>query len=113
MAAMFVVLPVATSIFIILATICVVLLPQIIFHFGKGIDSVFDMIFLQGKNGLFCNFMISNPSDYAELRRYFKAVCNKNLDLVEKKITALFEVSKLEINLLAKFITERNKKGDA
>ena len=54
--------------------------------------------------------MISNPSDYAELRRYFKVVCNKNLDLVEKKITALFEVSKLEINLLAKFITERNKK---
>ena len=40
MAAMFVVLPVATSIFIILATICAVLLPQIIFHFGKGIDSV-------------------------------------------------------------------------
>lgn len=112
MAAMFVVLPVAASIFIILATICVVLLPQIIFHFGGGVDSVFDMIFLQGKNGLFCNFMISDPNDYAELRRYFKAVCNKNLDLVEKKITALFEVSKLEINLLAKFITERNKKGD-
>lgn len=89
------------------------LLPQIIFHFGKGIDSVFDMIFLQGKNGLFYNFMISDPNDYAELRRYFKVVCNKNLDLVEKKITALFEVSKLEINLLAKFITEHNKKGNA
>lgn len=113
MAAMFVVLPVATSIFIILATICMVLLPQIIFHFGGGVDSVFDMIFLQGKNGLFCNFMISDPNDYAELRRYFKVVCNKNLDLAEKKITALFEVSKLEINLLAKFIIERNKKGDA
>lgn len=38
--------------------------------------------------------MISSKNDYKELRQYFQRKTGKNLDKVEKKITALFEFKK-------------------
>lgn len=70
------------------------LLPQLIYHLNKDIDSLFDILFIKDKNNNYLNFMISSKNDYKELRQYFQRKTGKNLDKVEKKITALFEFKK-------------------
>ena len=83
-----------TSLFFVGLILFLILLPQIIYHLNKNIDPLFDMLFIKDKNNNCLNFMISYESEYKELKQYFQIKTGKNLDKVEKKITALFEFNK-------------------
>lgn len=97
--------PMAT-IMIVVLTFLVLILPQVIFHFGENTEILHDMIFIQSKNGLFFNFLLSSQDDYNELKTYFKLKANKNLDIAEKKISVWFDISEKDIKIQKQFILQ-------
>lgn len=97
--------PMAT-IMIAVLTFLVLILPQAIFHFGENTEILHDMIFIQSKNGLFFNFLLSSQDDYNELKTYFKLKANKNLDIAEKKISVWFDISEKDIKIQKQFILQ-------
>ena len=77
---------------IILAAIGLFILNQFIIHNNSNL--FYDVLFIKEKKGKFINFLVSSESEYKELKQYFQIKTGKNLDKVEKKITALFEFKK-------------------
>lgn len=88
----------------------IILLPLITVIFRSGVNKIYPMIFIQGINGLYCNFMVDKKSEYEELRAYFREKRNINLDKVEFKISTFFDISRKDKKKLDSFIQERNKK---
>ena len=67
---------------------------QNLLHSNSKVEFFYDVLFIKGKKYDFINFMINSESEYKELKQYFQIKTGKNLDKVEKKITALFEFKK-------------------
>ena len=67
---------------------------QNLLYSNSKVEFFYDVLFIKGKKYDFINFMINSESEYKELKQYFQIKTGKNLDKVEKKITALFEFKK-------------------
>lgn len=80
------------ALLVILAIIGLFVLNQFFIHNENAL--FYDILFIKGKNGKFINFLINSETKYKELKQYFQIKTGKNLDKVEKKITALFEFKK-------------------
>ena len=100
----------AILIFFIFIVSIIISLPLIIVIFRSGVNKIYPMIFIQGINGLYCNFMVGKKSEYEELKIYFREKRNIDLDKVEFKISTFFDISRKDKKKLDSFIQKRNKK---
>ena len=69
-------------------TFMVLYLPQLIIHSKhSGLkNNVYDVLWLQDKDGKFFNFMISSDKQYNEIKGYLLAKTGKSLDKADKKL---------------------------
>ncbi|MCI6641801.1 MAG: hypothetical protein PUK41_07065 [Campylobacter hominis] len=62
----------AILIFLTFSVLMIILLPLLTIIFRSGVNKIYPMIFIQGINGLYCNFMVGKKSEYEEIRAYFR-----------------------------------------
>ena len=72
----------------IVFTFMVLYLPQLIIHSKhSGLkNNVYDVLWLQDKDGKFFNFMISSDKQYNDIKGYLLAKTGKSLDKADKKL---------------------------